>query len=96
MLSKKRAICDVYFVTDKKFGLVMSMVQSIVRRQEDKDAQESGGPWLDQFKEAIIPGGKLTEDGDETQPGAADYILHCVSFTWKVRSQDQLSHMHVD
>ena len=82
-LSKKRAACDVHFVADKKFGIVMSMVQSIIRRQDNDTS--SGGPWIEQFKEAIIPGGRVTEDGEGEELEASDYILHIVSFSWKVR-----------
>ena len=83
-LHKKRAVCDVYFVADRKFGLIVKMVQSIVRRQNK--ARDEGSPWTDQFKEAIIPGGaSVVQEGQGSkalQP--LDYVLHFVSFSWKV------------
>jgi hypothetical protein len=86
-LHKKRAACDVYFVADKKFGMLMKMMQSIVRRQD----RGPDTPWLDQFKEAIIP---APAAGFEDQPPlrltTTDYILHYVSITWKVRLGNML------
>ena len=86
-LNTKRALCDVYFVADKKFGMVMRMVQSIMRRQ---DTQRAAHPWLAQFREAVIPGGACADDGDDGLQSSArlqtsDYILHYVSISWKVR-----------
>ena len=84
-LHTKRSTCDVYFVNDRKFGIIMKMVQSIVRRQNRAESKAS--PWLDQFKEAIVPGGAGTgEDGVRGQAlQPLDYLLHFISFSWKVR-----------
>lgn len=82
-LNAKRSTCDVYLVADAKFGLVMRMVQSIIRRKND--AVTARSTWLDQFKEAIIPGGEIAVESGESELEISDYILHYVSFTWKVR-----------
>lgn len=82
-LYKKRACCDVYFVADKQFGMLMRMVQSILRR--DLAAQSGNSAWADQFREAIIPGGGAAcENKDSANLQPLDYILHYVSISWKV------------
>ena len=81
-INSKRATCDVHLTADAKFGLVMRMVQSIIRRKNE--AVTARSTWLDQFKEAIIPGGEIDADSGESELGVADYILHYVSFSWKV------------
>ena len=80
-VSAKRATCDVYLAADVKFGLVMRMVQSIIRRKNE--AVSARSTWLDQFKEAIIPGGEIDDSG-ESELELSDYVLHYVSFSWKV------------
>ena len=63
----------------------MRMVQSILRRDTAAAGARGSSAWLNQFKEAIIPGGEAAmEDmrGAELQP--LDYILHYVSISWKV------------
>lgn len=82
-INVKRSTCDVHLTADAKFGLVMRMVQSIIRRKND--AVTSRSTWLAQFKEAIIPGGAINADNGESELEISDYILHYVSFTWKVR-----------
>jgi hypothetical protein len=82
-LNEKRSVCDVHLVADAKFGLVMRMVQSIIRRKND--AVTSRSTWLDQFREAIIPGGQIDVDSGESELQFSDYCLHYVSFSWKVR-----------
>jgi hypothetical protein len=90
-LNKKRSMCDVYFAADRKVGMVMRMVHSMMFRQDV--ARANSNAWLEQFKEAIIPGqtwvsdpediaGKLQEAKASLQP--IDYLLHCCSVPWKV------------
>jgi hypothetical protein len=91
-MNRKRSVCDVYFAADRKVGMVMRMVHSMLFRQDV--ARANGNAWLEQFKEAIIPGqtwvsdpadiaSKLQEAKASLQP--IDYILHCISIPWKVR-----------
>lgn len=82
-INPNRSTCEVHLVADAKFGLVMRMVHSIVRRKND--AVTSRSTWIAQFKEAIIPGGQIDVDSGEDELQISDYILHYVSFTWKVR-----------
>ena len=78
-VSAKRATCDVYLAADVKFGLVMRMVQSIIRRKNE--AVSARSTWLDQFKEAIIPGGEIDDSG-ESELELSDYVLHyCLLYT---------------
>eukprot|EP00892_Ulva_mutabilis_P009649 jgi/Ulvmu1/7056/UM033_0116.1 len=82
-LNERKAICDIYFTTDEKFGLVMRMIKGIMQRQDK--VLSSSNSWLSQFKEAIVPGGDVSLDGEPAEElEFTDYILHYISFSWKV------------
>jgi len=79
-----KTACDVYFTTDEKFGLVMRMIKGILHKQDQ--VFSSSNSWLSQFKEAIVPGGEISLEGEPTEElHFMDYILHYMSFTWKVK-----------
>jgi len=40
--------------------------------------------WRAQFRDALLPGAGVDEDGNETEPGGAEYFLHFLTFGWKV------------
>ncbi|KAK3255675.1 hypothetical protein CYMTET_35150, partial [Cymbomonas tetramitiformis] len=44
----------------------------------------SSKSWSQQFEEAMSPGGSVDENGNDTPPGPTDYIMHFLTFGWKV------------
>ncbi|XP_077863706.1 sodium/calcium exchanger 3-like [Saccoglossus kowalevskii] len=46
--------------------------------------QEEDESWGEQFKNAMTVGGDKDEDGNEIPPSRADYILHLITFFWKL------------
>jgi hypothetical protein len=83
-LNKRQCSCNVYFVQDRKIGILMRMVQSIVRRQDT--VLSASNSWVQQFQDAIVPGGAVSlGDGQAQELTGVDYLLHYVSISWKVR-----------
>lgn len=88
-LNSRKATCDIYFTPDEKFGLVMRMVKGILQKQDE--VFSSSNSWLSQFKEAIVPGGDVSLDGEPAEElHFTDYILHYISFSWKVTRRSHL------
>lgn len=83
-LNPRKSACDVYFTPDAKFGLMMRMVKRMMQKQDQ--VFSSPNSWLSQFKEAIVPGGDVSLDGEPAEKlQISDYILHYISFSWKVQ-----------
>jgi len=72
-------MCTVIITNDKEYQKLMEEVVAMMDAEMGK-YQVGSSSWAQQFNEAMNMGG----DDDEGTPELADYVLHFLSFYWKV------------
>lgn len=79
-LSRRHRTAEVQIVEDVKVSKIVALMSKITPANNYNFRTSS---WVQQFAEAIVPGGTNDDDGDEVIT-AVDYLLHYISISWKV------------
>lgn len=82
-LSRRRAICSIEIVSDHRSDNVNSLVDRILDRKLVSDGNHMS-EWVQQFRDAVIPGRVLDDEGEPSPLTTSTIILHYLSITWKL------------
>eukprot|EP00238_Polyblepharides_amylifera_P002343 CAMPEP_0196592900 /NCGR_PEP_ID=MMETSP1081-20130531/74141_1 /TAXON_ID=36882 /ORGANISM="Pyramimonas amylifera, Strain CCMP720" /LENGTH=951 /DNA_ID=CAMNT_0041916723 /DNA_START=257 /DNA_END=3112 /DNA_ORIENTATION=- len=78
----KGHVSIVKIVVNESLSQITSEVHRLLATKE-KFLRHTAS-WREQFRDAMVPGVGVDELGEETEPGTADYVLHFLTFGWKV------------
>jgi len=74
-------MCTVIITDDKNYQKLMEEVVSMMDESEGDDNYKIGtSSWAEQFQGAM----NMEGDGEGGEPACMDYVMHVVSFYWKV------------
>lgn len=76
-------MCSIEIVSDERADNVNTLVDRILDNADATDG-DNISDWVQQFRDAVIPGRELDEEGEPQQLQTTNIIFHYISITWKL------------
>ena len=82
-ISRRRAMCSIEIVSDERADNVNTLVDRILDNRSTSEGSYME-EWVQQFRDAVIPGRELDEEGEPQPLKWSTIFAHYISVTWKL------------
>ena len=82
-ISRRRAMCSIEIVSDERADNVNTLVDRILDNRSISEGSYMA-EWVQQFRDAVIPGRELDEEGEPQPLQWSNIFAHYISITWKL------------